>query len=142
MNGIIIDKSFSKLHPNDVPNQFDIRQFLKNLLFTWALLYLLEYLIFIPLRDMVLDILRTLCFKTLDFEIEKKLFTVFAAVKMIWVETSLVIQWLRLYTPKAGGMGSIPSWRNKILHATQMAKKLKKKKNWVVILRTQFWLGW
>ena len=91
---------------------------------------------------MVLDILRILCFKTLEFEIEKKLFTVFAAVKMIWVETSLGIQWLRLYAPNAGGMGSIPSWRNKILHATQMAKKLKKKKNWVVILRTQFWLGW
>ena len=132
MNGIIIDKSFSKLHPNDVPNQFDIRLFLKNLLFTWALLCLLEYLTFIPLRDMVWDILRILCYKTLDSEIEKKKFTLYAAVKMFLVETSLVIQWLRFYAPNAGGMGSIPGWKNKILHATQggeeILKKIKKKK--------------
>ena len=73
MNGIIIVKSFSKLHSNNVPNQVDIRQFLKKLLCTWALLCSLEYLIFIPLRGMVLDILRILCYKTLDFEIEKKI---------------------------------------------------------------------
>ena len=30
--------------------------------------------------------------------------------------TSLVVQWLRLCTSTAGGMGSIPSWRAKIPH--------------------------
>ena len=28
--------------------------------------------------------------------------------------TSLVVQWLRLHTPIAGGPGSIPGWRTKI----------------------------
>ena len=31
--------------------------------------------------------------------------------------TSLVVQWLRLCTFTAGGMGSIPGWGTKILHA-------------------------
>ena len=31
--------------------------------------------------------------------------------------TSLVIQWLRLCTPKAGGLSLIPGWRTKIPHA-------------------------
>ena len=39
-----------------------------------------------------------------------------------------MIQWLRLYAPNAGGMGSIPSWRNKILHATQDGQEIKKEK--------------
>ena len=32
-------------------------------------------------------------------------------------ETSLVVQWLRLRASTAGGMGSIPGWGTKILHA-------------------------
>ena len=31
--------------------------------------------------------------------------------------TSLVVQWLRLCTPNAGGLGSIPGQRTKIPHA-------------------------
>ena len=33
-------------------------------------------------------------------------------------EISLVVQWLRLHTPNAGGRGSIPGQGTKILHAT------------------------
>ena len=40
--------------------------------------------------------------------------------------TSLVVQWLRLYTPTAGGTGSIPSQRTKILH---IARQKKRKRN-------------
>ena len=29
-----------------------------------------------------------------------------------------MVQYLRLCTPNAGGMGSVPDWRTKILHAT------------------------
>ena len=36
--------------------------------------------------------------------------------------TSLVIQWLRLYTPTAGGMGLIPGWGTKIPHAMQCSQ--------------------
>ena len=45
---------------------------------------------------------------------------------MFWVEASLVIQWLRLYAPNAGGMGSILGWKNKIMQATQGSQKIKK----------------
>ena len=33
--------------------------------------------------------------------------------------TSLVVQWLRIYLPMDGGMGSIPGWRTNIPHATR-----------------------
>ena len=35
------------------------------------------------------------------------------------LETSLVVQWLRLCPSTAGGTGSIPGWGTKIPHATQ-----------------------
>ena len=43
--------------------------------------------------------------------------------------TSLAVQWLRLHTPTAGGMGSIPRPHRgtKISHAGQCGKKKKKK---------------
>ena len=31
--------------------------------------------------------------------------------------TSPLVQWLRLYTPNAGGLGSIPGWGTRFLHA-------------------------
>ena len=34
-----------------------------------------------------------------------------------------MVQWLRLCAPNAGGMGSIPSWGNKIPHAIQCSQK-------------------
>ena len=37
--------------------------------------------------------------------------------------TSLAVQWLRLYAPNAVGMGSIPGWETKILHAAHGQKK-------------------
>ena len=37
--------------------------------------------------------------------------------------TSLVVQWLRLSIPNAGGTGSIPGWWTKILHALRGAAK-------------------
>ena len=40
----------------------------------------------------------------------------------------MVIQWLRLLTPIAGGMGSIPSWGTRISHAAQAQPKKKKKR--------------
>ena len=42
--------------------------------------------------------------------------------------TSLVVQWLRLCTSTARGMGSIPGWGAKILHAAWLGKKIKIKK--------------
>ena len=49
--------------------------------------------------------------------------------------TSLVVQWLRLYTSTAGVTGSIAGQGTKILNATQ-PKKLKKKKK-IVTARMQ-----
>ena len=46
--------------------------------------------------------------------------------KIIELGNSLVVQLLRLWTSTIGGMGSIPSWGTRILHA-------KKKKKFVVI---------
>ena len=40
-----------------------------------------------------------------------------------------MVQWLRLCAPKAGGMGSIPGWRTKILHAAWCNQKKERKKN-------------
>ena len=43
--------------------------------------------------------------------------------------TSLVVHWLRLCAPTAGGTGSIPGRGTKILHAAQRGQtKIKKKK--------------
>ena len=41
----------------------------------------------------------------------------------VWVGTSLAVQWLRLHASTAGGMGSIPGERTRILHACHTAKK-------------------
>ena len=38
-----------------------------------------------------------------------------------------MVQWLRLCTSGAEGMGLIPSWGSKIPHAVQWQKKVKKK---------------
>ena len=35
----------------------------------------------------------------------------------------LVVLWLRLHTSKAEGVGLIPGWGNRILHAPGAAKK-------------------
>ena len=40
----------------------------------------------------------------------------------------LVVQWLRLCTSNAGGVGSIPSWGTEIPYAAQYGQKLNKKK--------------
>ena len=42
--------------------------------------------------------------------------------------TSLVVQWLRLLAPNAGGMGPIPGQGTKIPHATWHDQKKKKEK--------------
>ena len=42
--------------------------------------------------------------------------------------TSLTVQWLRFRSPSAGGTGSIPGWKTKILHACRVWPKIKKKK--------------
>ena len=44
--------------------------------------------------------------------------------------TSRVVQWLRLCTYSAGGMGSIPGWTTKIPNAKQHSQKKKKKEKW------------
>ena len=41
--------------------------------------------------------------------------------------TSLVVQWLRLRSPNAGGIGSIPGQGTRIPHATRWGQKKKKK---------------
>ena len=40
--------------------------------------------------------------------------------------TSLVVQWLRLHASNTGGLGSIPGWGAKILHAVWCGQKKKK----------------
>ena len=47
--------------------------------------------------------------------------------KMERFGTSLVVQWLRLHAPNAGGMGSIPGLGTKILRAPRHSKEKKKK---------------
>ena len=44
------------------------------------------------------------------------------------IGSSLVVQWLRLQASTAGGMGSIPGWGTKILHAMQYARPPKKRR--------------
>ena len=39
----------------------------------------------------------------------------------------MVVQWLRLQAPNAGGLGSIPSWGTKIPHAASCDQKKKKR---------------
>ena len=46
-------------------------------------------------------------------------------VKKQNIGTSLAVQCLRLHAPNAGGMGSIPDWGTKILHATRCGQKIK-----------------
>ena len=46
--------------------------------------------------------------------------------KCVILETSLVVQLLRLRAPSAGGVGSIPVWETKILLATWHDQKKKK----------------
>ena len=48
-------------------------------------------------------------------------------LEMLALGTSLVVQWLRLCASTARGMGSIPGWGTKILHALQCGQKKKKK---------------
>ena len=38
--------------------------------------------------------------------------------------TSLVVQWLRIHAPNAGGTGSVPGWGIKIPHAAQHGQKI------------------
>ena len=42
------------------------------------------------------------------------------------IRTYLAVWWLRLHVPNAGGTGSIPGWRIKMLHAMQHGQKQKK----------------
>ena len=51
--------------------------------------------------------------------------------KVCRVETSLVVQWLRLWTSNAGDEGSIPGQGIKILHAARSDQK--KEKNFCVM---------
>ena len=43
-------------------------------------------------------------------------FQVLAITNKAAIETSLVVQWLRLHAPNAGGLGSIPGQGTKIPH--------------------------
>ena len=47
--------------------------------------------------------------------------------------TSLAVQWLKLCTSTAGGMGSIPGWETKILHAVQCSQNMNNKNKFVNI---------
>ena len=49
-------------------------------------------------------------------------------LREVWTGTSLVVQWLRLCTSTAGGMGSIPGRGTKIPHATWHGLKKKKER--------------
>ena len=48
---------------------------------------------------------------------------------MPYAETSLLVQWLRLYTSNAEAVGSIPGQETKIPHAALVWPKKKKKKH-------------
>ena len=65
-------------------------------------------------------------------------------IKKMWYRTSLVVQWLRLCTSNAGGVGSIPGQGAKLPHAVQHCQKNpkqtnKQKKMWGASLVAQ-WL--
>ena len=49
--------------------------------------------------------------------------------KITALETSLVVQWLRLCTSKARGAGSIPVWGTKIPQAILCVQKTKRKQD-------------
>ena len=55
------------------------------------------------------------------------------SLKLPLLGTFLVVQWLRLHASTAGGMGSIPGWGTKMLHALQCGKKKKKNCHYFVI---------
>ena len=68
------------------------------------------------LLDLLHDAWNTVCFKTYYM--------------YIWQQTpgtSLAVQWLGHCTSTAGGMGLIPGWGTKILHATWCDQKIGKK---------------
>ena len=46
-------------------------------------------------------------------------------IKFNTIGNSLVVQWLGLHASIAGGMGLIPGWETKILHAAVRPKKKK-----------------
>ena len=48
---------------------------------------------------------------------------IFESYKFLFQGTSLVVQWLRFCTSKAGGTGSIPDKGIKIPHAAWLGKK-------------------
>ena len=48
-------------------------------------------------------------------------------IRNVYSGTSLAIQWLRLHASTGGGIGSIPGWETKILHAAWHSQKRKKK---------------
>ena len=45
------------------------------------------------------------------------------------IGTCLVVQWLKVHAPNAGGTTSVPGWGTKILHAKWYSLKKKKKKD-------------
>ena len=47
-------------------------------------------------------------------------------LKIMWDFSG--VQWLRLCASTAGGTGSIPGWRTKILHASPCGQRVEKKK--------------
>ena len=53
-------------------------------------------------------------------------------LKWYILETSLVVQWLRLHVPHAGSMGLIPGRGTEILHATSCSQK--KKKRYILVI--------
>ena len=58
--------------------------------------------------------------------------------QMLWSErtgqrTSLVVQWLRLCAPIAGGPGSIPGQGTKIPHATWLGQKQKDRSEFMLV---------
>ena len=56
---------------------------------------------------------------------------------LVILGTSQAVQWLTFCASTAGGMGSIPGWGTKILHAARYSQKKKK-----VILVIQMCLQW
>ena len=57
--------------------------------------------------------------------------TIWRFLKKLKIETSLAVQWLRLHTSIAGGMGSIPAWK---LRSLMPHDTMKKKREREIIL--------
>ena len=55
--------------------------------------------------------------------------------------TSLVVQWLRLCAPKAGGTGSIPGRGTNIPHDMQRSQKIKLKKKTAILIVKEMYLN-